>query len=381
MALSTRVRYMGCLGFAGAVSIGVATAVAGTGALQVDAGGDGRLHVELTLDAQLVDVSFPPALSAAGSAHAALLSGSIGSRALVGTLSADRALRIGSIAPDAEPPPPSGDPGAPPPPVSYELWLARTVEGWEMEARGDAGDAGTIPLAHSTASAPAATFSASLHATGAEAGRLYMRWGAHVWSTEFRFDDLPPQAPQVPSAGSFAEALERDSDTSATARANTLAERNETALALPAGARISILYGKNLPTDGVDYPNLVSTPDGAVVELIRAPVLRIRNDVAIRFGQTDLPTANLSPDFAGLYGLWLKRAGNGWRFVFNDEPDSWGTQHDAAFDTAEVAADYARADGAFRPLGVTLVPADADGGRLVVHWGPHEWTAEFTFMR
>ena len=380
MALSTRVRYMGCLRFAGAVAIGVATAVVGTGALQPDAGGDGRVHVELTLDAQLIEVSFPLALSAADSAHTALLSGSIGSRALVGTLSGDRALRIGAIAPDAEPPPPSGEPGAPPPAVSYELWLARTVEGWEVEARAGA-DASTIPLAHRTAGTSAATFSASLHATGAETGRLYMRWGPHVWSTEFRFDDLPPQVPEIPSAGSFAEALERDSDTSATARANTLAERNETALALPDGARIAILYGKNLPTDGVDYPNLASTPAGAVVELIRAPALRIRNDVAIRFGQTDLPTSNLSPGFAGLYGLWLKRAGDGWRFVFNDEPDSWGTQHDAAFDAAELAVDYTRADGAFRPLGVTLVPAGADSGRLVVHWGPHEWAADFTIAR
>ena len=373
-------RYMGRLRLAGAVAIGFATAVVGASALQPDADGDGRVHVALTLDAQSIEVSYPPALSAADSAHEALLSGFIGSRALVGALTAHRALRIGSIAYDVDAPPPGGPPGAPPPATSHELWLARTVEGWELEARGG-GDGGTIPITHRTAGASAPTFSASLHATGAESGRLYMRWGPHVWSTEFRFDDLPPQPQQLPSSGSFSEALERDSDTSATARLNRLAERNETALALPNGARIAILYGKNLPVDGVDYPNLPSTPDGAVVELIRAPVVRIRSDVAIRFGQIDLPTANLAPGFVGLYGLWLKRAGDGWRFLFNDEPDSWGTQHDAAFDAAEVAAEYARADGAFRPLGVTLVPAGADGARLVVHWGPHEWAADFTIAR
>ena len=324
-------------------------------------------------------MSYPPALSAADAAHAALLSGSIGSRARVGALAADRALRIGSIAPDGEPPQGS-EAGAPPPPVSYELWLARTVEGWELEAHAG-GDTGAIPLSHRTAGISAPAFSASLHATGAETGRLYMRWGTHVWSTEFRFDDLPPQPQQLPSSGGFSEALERNSDTTATARANTLAERNETALALPDGARIAVLYGKNLPIDGVDYPHLASTPDNTVVELIRAPVVRIRSDLALRIGRTDLPTGNLSPGFAGLYGLWLKRAGNGWRFVFNDEPDSWGTQHDAAFDTAEVDVEYRRADGALRPLGVTLVPAGAAGGRLVVHWGPHEWAADFTIMR
>ena len=373
-------RYMGRLRVAGAVAIGLATAVAGARALQPDARGDGRIHVALTLDAQLIEVSYPPALSAADGAHEALLSGSAGSRALVGALTADRALRMGPIAYDVDAPPPDGEPGAPPPDISYELWLARTAAGWELQARGGA-DTGAVPLAHRTAAASAPTFRASLHATGAETGRLYMRWGPHVWSTEFRFDELPPPPQQLPGSGSFSEALQRDSDTTATARANRLAERNETALALPGGARIAVLYGKQLPVDGVDYPNLASTPDGAVVELVRAPVMRLRSDAALRFAQTDLPAANLAPGFAGLYGLWIKRAGDGWRFVFNNEPDSWGTQHDPAFDAADVAVEYSRAAGAFRPLGVTLAADGAEGGRLVVHWGPHEWAADFTIAR
>ncbi|MDE2905602.1 MAG: SUMF1/EgtB/PvdO family nonheme iron enzyme, partial [Acidobacteriota bacterium] len=37
--------------------------------------------------------------------------------------------------------------------------------------------------------------------------------------------------------------------------------------------------------------------------------------------------------------------------------------------------------GSFRPLGATLVPTGDDRGRLVVHWGPHEWAADFTVVR
>ena len=40
-------------------------------------------------------------------------------------------------------------------------------------------------------------------------------------------------------------------------------------------------------------------------------------------------------------------------------------------------AEYSRVDGSFRPLGVTLVPAGNSRGRLVLHWGPHEWAADF----
>ena len=90
-----------------------------------------------------------------------------------------------------------------------------------------------------------------------------------------------------------------------------------------------------------------------------------------------MPTGNLAQGFAGAYGLWLKKASDGWRLVFNDEADSWGTQHDPSFDAAEIDMVYARRDGSFRPLAVTLVPTGAERGRLVIHWGPHEWAADF----
>ena len=363
---------MGSLHSAGAVAIALAVAPQGIAAQQQDSAGD-RVGVELTLEAQLVKVSFPPALDATAGRHQALLSGSRGARVRIGSLEGDRALRIGALAPGSGAPQ-AGDPADTA--VSRDLWLARTAAGWELEAGG-----ATIPLAHSAADSAAPIFVAALHPTGAETGRLTLRWGTHVWSTEFRFDDLPARPPEAPPDGAFAESLQRDSDTSATARLNTLAERNETALVLPGGKRIAALYGKRLDVDAVDYPNLASTPAGAVVELVRAPVLRLRSEVSLRFGQTDVPTGNLAAGFAGSYALWLKRDGGGWRFVFNNEPDSWGTQHDPAFDVAEVAAAYSRTAGAFRPLGITLAPTASDSGRLVVHWGPHEWSADFAITR
>ena len=113
---------------------------------------------------------------------------------------------------------------------------------------------------------------------------------------------------------------------------------------------------------------------------MRASVLRFKTDVSLRFGDADIPTGNLAPGFAGFYGIWLKRVGDGWRLLFTDEPDSWGTQHDPEHDVAEVLARYTRAGNAFRPLGATLVATDADRGQLVVHWGVHEWAADFAVI-
>ena len=49
-----------------------------------------------------------------------------------------------------------------------------------------------------------------------------------------------------------------------------------------------------------------------------------------------IATGNQVVGFPGSYGLWLKRVGSGWRLVFNNEPDAWGSQHDPKFDAAEI---------------------------------------------
>ena len=380
---------------------------------------DGLVHASLVLEGQQIDVAFPPDLAANEPSYAELLAGVPvrlgtfeGHRALrIGTLEADlealaaeraaAAARIAAQAREAaaaqqEPGPdeaaeepdeaPAGTEPEPAEPPDPELWFARDGEGWRLEIRtagaadGEGGTVHVVPLQHREATAPAPVFTASVHATGAESGRLELRWGRQAWSSDFRFDELPPppRRPRVSGRGTPRQAAD---DNSPTARNNMLNERNETALVLPDGARISMLYWKGIDVEDEDYPTLAETPDGEVVDMIRAPVLRLKSDVSLRFGDADVPTGNLAPGFAGAYGVWLRRAGAGWRFVFNHEPDSWGTQHDPDFDAAEAPVEYSRAAGSFRPLGATLVPTGDDRGRLVVHWGPHEWAADFTVVR
>ena len=309
---------------------------------------DGLVHVSLVLEGQEIDVAFPPDLAADGPAYAELLAGTA---VRVGTFEAHRALRMGTLAPDLE---------------------ALAAERAEAAARTAA------PAQAAAAASP--VFTASLHATAAEAGRLVLRWGRQAWQSDFRFDELPPppRRPRVSGRGTPRQAAD---DNSPTARNNMLNERNETALVLPDGTRISMLYWKGIDVDDEDYPRVADTPDGAVVGMIRAPVLRLKSDVSLRFGEADVPTGNLAPGFAGAYGVWLRRTGDGWQFVFNHEPDSWGTQHDPDFDAAATAVDYSRSAGSFRPLGATLVPTGPDEGRLVVHWGPHKWSADFIVVR
>ena len=369
---------------------------------------DGLVHASLTLEAQGITVAFPPELRAGDHSYQWLLSGTVGSRVRVGTLDAHRALRLGALAPDieaieaeiaalvaarqAEAEPgeaedsdedadesdaESDDSDEEMEPADPALWLVRDASGWQLEVHPtDGGDVRGVPLSHRETAAEAPTFSASLHATSAETGRLELRWGRHAWSADFRFEEIP-QAPPRARVSGRGTAREAEDSNDAIARGNLLSERNETALVLPNGAGITLVYWKSIDVEDEDYPNVAAARDGAVIEMIRAPVLRLKSDVSLRFGATDIPTGNLAPGFAGYYGIWLRKAGDGWRFVFNDEADSWGTQYDADFDVAEIAVDYTRTAGSFRPLGTTLVPTGPDRGRVVVHWGPHEWSADF----
>ena len=265
------------------------------------------------------------------------------------------------------------------------------AEGESEDAEGEDADAegqneppsprpGRIPLAHRPLTDEAETLAVRLLPAADEAGTLELVWGRNQWTAEFEFVELPrPPRPPRTSNVSAGTSLTRDSDLEARYRAAALGSRNETALRTPDGALIQVLFEQELGTDGVDFAALESIGDGDLVELTEGAVIRLRSEVPLRFGDTLIPTDNLAPDFPGSYGLWLKATGPGWTLVFNNEPDSWGTQHDPAFDAAEVDIDHTHG-GPYedRPLGVSLVPVDGDEARLVIVWGQHVWAADFT---
>ena len=379
---------------------------------------------ELTLNLRPVAVSFQPGLDAADAAHRELLSpdgSASNTRVRVGAVEVLPRLRIGTL--DGSQPGGSESPN--PASATLEMWLARTAGGWSLDLRGEpdaAGDAadqgagdgrdadagtsgrdtiviGQVALAREGA-VEQRTFSAALVPSGEAAGQLWLRWGAHRWTAGFHLaadedeegeggsaggepegeepeEEEEPEEDEGPRVANERESLRFDSDTSAGSRLLRLSERHESAVELPGGARLAVLYWQEQSADLADYAAIESLADGEVLRLTRAAVIRLRNETPLRFGDTAIPAGNLAPGFAGSWGLWLKRRGEGWRLVFNHEADSWGTQHDPAFDAAEIDLTWSRNGPAGRPLGAALAPAAADGGRLVIHWGVHEWTAGY----
>lgn len=289
--------------------------------------------------------------------------------------------------------------------TSYDLWLDAPASGpWQLQIADVPEDGappsivGRLALSEirgvaSPAGATAPGLVIALVPQADSSARLLVRRGEREAEAVVAFTD-PPQTRRTGESTPPNTTVNRahDEDTSALSRARMLAQRNETAFVLPGGERFSVSFQRTfqkgdraaagrprgLPVDGPDFARLASTRDGSIVLLTQAAVPRLAIDQPLRFGSTVVPTGNLVPGFPGSYGIWLKRAGSGWRLVFNHEPDAWGSQHDPKFDAAEIPLTHAEGPGSTRSFAVGLAPTAADRGRILIVWGPHEWSADFT---
>ncbi|MEO2196861.1 MAG: hypothetical protein ABGY72_12325 [bacterium] len=360
---------------------------------------DTLARTALALSARQINVSYDSTLQADDPASLAVLDAATSASAEIhlGRLEGNRALRIGPLGPEAGDDPPRSGP-------DHELWLARSGSTWVLDARpileedDDEAESGTknddaeepeteplepvqIPLTHlvrpdETSGTPLVT----LLPAGDDNGELGLLWGEHYWRADFEFVELAARPrPERTSNIGPATSLTRDSDTSARWRGARLGTRNETVVATPTGEAIQVYFPKELGTDHRDFAALESTADGEIVALSGSAVIRLRSEVSLRSGDTLIPTENLAPNYPGSYGLWLKAVGDGWRLVFNHEADSWGTQHDPAFDAVEIDLTHVHGGPTTdRPLQAYLVPRRPGEVGLVIHWGQHTWTADFT---
>jgi hypothetical protein len=288
----------------------------------------------------------------------------------------------------------------------YDLWLVNTGTEWQLEAfppsSSAAAGTGAKPVTVGLTRTPTKTVSPMLSVVlipdGRETGRLVVKWGEFVGSTSLKYTEMQLPRGQGAGGGRAAPINRRHDEPNPTARFLMLAQLNETALVLPKGSRFSASFARTFPkgqrtvsaagtvlragpsADGPDFARLMSTRDGAVVELTESPVPKFTLQTSLRFGRVLLKAGNQAPGYPGAYGLWLKRAGRGWRLVFNQEPDIWGTQHDSKTDVGDVELTHTERGDATRPFSIALEPLDGERGRLLVQWGPHDWTADFTIV-
>ena len=352
---------------------------------------DGLLHTELSLLGRTASISFAPDLRADD--HRILFAAPGHGHIRLGQLQTNGILRFGTIS--------VGKPGASP--LRFDLSIEATSDGWQLDiAAADAPDStslGKVALSRQPGAGTAPTLAVALVPVARDAAQFVLTWGQVKATAPVLFQDV--QLPQRPggSGRQVPPVNRKHDDENVSARATMLSQMNETALVDPQGARVTALFARTFPkgaqaqsaagtarraglvVEGPDFGRLMSTRDGAVVELTEAPALRLSIDRAVRAGNVVLRPGNQTADFPGAYSMWLKRAGSGWRLVFNQEPDVWGSQRDPKSDLGEIELTYAEGGAPSRPLLVSIQPIAADRWRMVLAWGPHEWAAEFTAAR
>ena len=150
----------------------------------------------------------------------------------------------------------------------------------------------------------------------------------------------------------------------------------DTKLRLPGKKMIRITFS-DLELDTDDHQRLLDVQDGDVFKFTSARATKLFTDVDLLFGETRIKQGNMAENYPGVYSLWLKRDGDGWSLVFNEQPDIWGTQHREQMDVGEIPLTTRTLE---TPQDAFLIKLEeeANGGRIRIAWGDTEWSATFT---
>jgi len=145
------------------------------------------------------------------------------------------------------------------------------------------------------------------------------------------------------------------------------------------GNDVKITYG-NLKAGEEDYVSLGEVADGEVFEFVYSRATKLFTDSDLRFGDALIKSENAGPNYPGVYSLWLKRVGDGWNLVFNEQADVWGTQHDPSRDVAEIPLTFSKLPAEESALIIDLED-NGSAGTFRMAWGPNEWKADFTLAQ
>ena len=141
------------------------------------------------------------------------------------------------------------------------------------------------------------------------------------------------------------------------------------------GNEIRVRYTA-IKEDSDALETLSNLKDGEMLLYPDGRTIKILSDADLVFGDVILKTENAGPDYPGVYGLWLKKAGDGWSLVANQHADVLGTQYEADADVAEIPVEYGVSDEDVGPMTVELTEGEG-GGTLTIRWREHAWTASF----
>jgi hypothetical protein len=193
-----------------------------------------------------------------------------------------------------------------------------------------------------------------------------------------------PIAAQEPGSSSRADSAPATAQTADSDAEATAAARRERFRRLRYGNLAELELGGNqlrisypdLATDSGDYRAFEVLEPGQVAAWTSARAVKLLTHASLSFGRVVVPYGNASPDYPGVYSLWLKRTAGGWSLVFNGDADIWGSQRKADADVVEVPLEHSTADESTEKLTIEFLEVEP-GAVLRIAWGDHQFLAAF----
>jgi hypothetical protein len=133
-----------------------------------------------------------------------------------------------------------------------------------------------------------------------------------------------------------------------------------------------------LKAESKDHEAFAALADGQVFEYVGGRASKLLTDVDMHFNGFVAAQGNAHPTYPGVYGIWIKKDGDGYNLVFNQEADVWGTMFNEEMAIGETPLTVSKAEEAAATYKVTLEKnADETGGTLKILWGDTVFSAEF----
>lgn len=144
----------------------------------------------------------------------------------------------------------------------------------------------------------------------------------------------------------------------------------DTARATIGGATFSVDYGRPLARGRTLLGNVIAYDR----------VWRTGANAATQFTvSAPITLAGLSVP-AGTYTLWTVPRVSGVDLIVNKQTGQWGTEYRRARDLGTAAMKSDSADPPVEQFTITIEPADARHGTLVMAWGTFRWTAPIVVL-
>ncbi len=146
------------------------------------------------------------------------------------------------------------------------------------------------------------------------------------------------------------------------------------------GKRIRIAFA-DIKQGTSDWELFQKVAEGQVYGYTLSRATKMYTDLDLKFGDVVVKKENVAPNYPGVYSLWMKKSGDGWKLVFNNQPDIWGTRHLDEHDAAEIPLTESKVTGPpAEKFKIELAQTPA-GGTLRLLWGDRKWEANYDLVQ